>query len=310
MKLLLDQNLSRMLVRRLSNEYPESVHVAEVGLETAADRDIWEYAGEQGYVIVSKDSGSRSSVIRCSSPRLVLVRCSGCRSTRSARSSSNASQPIQRRAAGCSARKFAVCSTLASCRWELQDRVSGRWLSGRPGGEGGALSTGGAKRCPKALPGSTAKWSGPNVTVKFSMNPICPRMIEVPWCGHGSSTPASPCHDRRESMTPKGGIASKASSNSRASNARPPSRDRELLSRGICRVSRRSDHFFGDDGQRTAGIDQRGERRPPARNCDAQCRPKHRSTECSVRLTEVGVAKDPRVSQDRTRQARRAQGRA
>ena len=224
MKLLLDQNLSRMLVRRLSNEYPESVHVAEVGLDTAADRDIWEYAGEQGYVIVSKDSGSRSSVIRCSSPRLVLVRCSGCRSTRSARSSSNASQPIQRRAAGCSARKFAVCSTLASCWWELQDRVSGRWLSGRPGGEGGALSTGGAKRCPKALPGSTAKWSGPNVTVKFSMNPICPRMIEVPWCGHGSSTPASPCHDRRESMTPTGGIASKASSNSRASNARPPSR--------------------------------------------------------------------------------------
>ena len=48
MKLLLDQNLSRMLVRRLSNEYPESVHVAEVGLDTAADRDIWEYAGEHG----------------------------------------------------------------------------------------------------------------------------------------------------------------------------------------------------------------------------------------------------------------------
>ena len=48
MKLLLDQNLSRVLIRRLSDEYPESVHVAEIGLDTAADREIWEYAGERG----------------------------------------------------------------------------------------------------------------------------------------------------------------------------------------------------------------------------------------------------------------------
>ncbi len=95
---------------------------------------------------------------------------------------------------------------------------------GDAGGKGHALSTGDAKRLLKASPGSTAKWSGPNVTVKFSMNPICPRMMEVPWCGHGSSTPASPCHDRRGSLAPTGGIACNASSNSRASNARPPSR--------------------------------------------------------------------------------------
>jgi predicted nuclease of predicted toxin-antitoxin system len=56
-KLLLDQNLSRVLIRRLSDEYPESVHVAEIGLDTATDLEIWEYAGERDYVIVSKDSG-------------------------------------------------------------------------------------------------------------------------------------------------------------------------------------------------------------------------------------------------------------
>ena len=86
--------------------------------------------------------------------------------------------------------------------------------------------------------------------------------------------------------------------------------DRERLSGGDCRITRGGDHFLGDNGQRTARVDQRSKRRPPARNRDAQSSPKNRPTERSVRLTEVGVAEDPRVSQDRTRQARRAQGRA
>ena len=59
MKLLLDQNLSHRLVQRLAAEYPDSVHVAHVGLDTATDRAIWEYAGEHGYVIVSKDTDFR-----------------------------------------------------------------------------------------------------------------------------------------------------------------------------------------------------------------------------------------------------------
>ena len=59
MRLLLDQNLSRMLVCRLADEYRGSVHFAEIGLDTASDRDIWEYEGEHGYVIVSNYSGFR-----------------------------------------------------------------------------------------------------------------------------------------------------------------------------------------------------------------------------------------------------------
>jgi predicted nuclease of predicted toxin-antitoxin system len=58
-KLLFDQNLSRFLVRRLAKEYPASAHVVEVGLDTAADRVIWEYAAEHDYVVVSKDSDFR-----------------------------------------------------------------------------------------------------------------------------------------------------------------------------------------------------------------------------------------------------------
>jgi predicted nuclease of predicted toxin-antitoxin system len=58
-KLLFDQNLSRFLVGRFAEEFPDSVHVAEVGLDQATDREVWEYARAGGYVIVSKDSDFR-----------------------------------------------------------------------------------------------------------------------------------------------------------------------------------------------------------------------------------------------------------
>ncbi|MCY3960235.1 MAG: DUF5615 family PIN-like protein [bacterium] len=56
MRLLLDQNLSRRLVGLLAIEYPGSCHVVEVGLDTATDRAIWEYAHDHDFLIVSKDS--------------------------------------------------------------------------------------------------------------------------------------------------------------------------------------------------------------------------------------------------------------
>jgi predicted nuclease of predicted toxin-antitoxin system len=71
-RLLLDQNLSRVLVRRLAGEYPESVHVAEIGLDTATDREIWEYAGEHGYVVVSKDSDFRQLALLYGPPPHVV----------------------------------------------------------------------------------------------------------------------------------------------------------------------------------------------------------------------------------------------
>lgn len=43
----------------LAVEYPDSRHVAELGLDTATDRAIWDYAGEHGFMIVSKDSDFR-----------------------------------------------------------------------------------------------------------------------------------------------------------------------------------------------------------------------------------------------------------
>ena len=55
MKLLLDQNLSSRLVQALQDLYPGSAHVKDVGLESADDAAVWEYAKEYGFVITSKD---------------------------------------------------------------------------------------------------------------------------------------------------------------------------------------------------------------------------------------------------------------
>jgi len=59
LRLLFDQNLSRRLVAMLAVEYPHSRHVVELDLDTETDREIWDYAGEHGFMIVSKDSDFR-----------------------------------------------------------------------------------------------------------------------------------------------------------------------------------------------------------------------------------------------------------
>jgi len=58
-RLLFDQNLSRRLVGQLGPTFPDCVHVTTLGLEAATDREIWTYAGEHDYLIVSKDSDFR-----------------------------------------------------------------------------------------------------------------------------------------------------------------------------------------------------------------------------------------------------------
>jgi len=55
-KLLFDENLSRKLVVRLADLYPDSAHVVEVDLLRGPDRAIWEFARARDFVIVSTDS--------------------------------------------------------------------------------------------------------------------------------------------------------------------------------------------------------------------------------------------------------------
>ncbi|MFZ4434450.1 MAG: DUF5615 family PIN-like protein [Microthrixaceae bacterium] len=75
MRLLFDQNLSRTLVGGLRDVFPESQHVTALGLDTATDREIWDYAGEHGYVVVSKDSDFRQlAFLHGPPPKIVWLR--------------------------------------------------------------------------------------------------------------------------------------------------------------------------------------------------------------------------------------------
>lgn len=75
MKLLFDQNLSRRLVSRLETEFPQSAHVAEIGLDQATDHEIWSYAGAEGFVVVSKDADFRQlAFLHGPPPKVVWLR--------------------------------------------------------------------------------------------------------------------------------------------------------------------------------------------------------------------------------------------
>jgi len=56
MKILFDQNLSSSLVGQLSDVFPDSDHVKNLGMMLADDIAIWNFARDQDFTIVSKDS--------------------------------------------------------------------------------------------------------------------------------------------------------------------------------------------------------------------------------------------------------------
>lgn len=79
MRLLFDQNLSPYLVERLEDVYPESVHVSDVRLDRASDREIWQYARRHGLAIVTKDADfSELAVLESSAPNVVWIRRGNC----------------------------------------------------------------------------------------------------------------------------------------------------------------------------------------------------------------------------------------
>jgi predicted nuclease of predicted toxin-antitoxin system len=54
-KLLLDENLPESLLAHCARAFPGSAHVRTLKLERASDLEIWEYAKENSFVIVTKD---------------------------------------------------------------------------------------------------------------------------------------------------------------------------------------------------------------------------------------------------------------
>ena len=79
MKLLLDQNLPRSLLRTLGGTFPGSEHVIDLGLDDSPDSRIYDYAARNDFTIVSKDSDFRQlSFLHGAPPKVVWLRVGNC----------------------------------------------------------------------------------------------------------------------------------------------------------------------------------------------------------------------------------------
>jgi predicted nuclease of predicted toxin-antitoxin system len=79
MKLLFDENLSPKMVMVLADVFPDSVHVDRIGLGRSPDDDVWLYAKENGFMIVSKDSDFYEKSILYGHPfKVILIKRGNC----------------------------------------------------------------------------------------------------------------------------------------------------------------------------------------------------------------------------------------
>jgi predicted nuclease of predicted toxin-antitoxin system len=56
LKLLFDQNLPSRFTSSLADLFPGSEHLKLIGLAAADDQTVWDYARQNGFAIISKDS--------------------------------------------------------------------------------------------------------------------------------------------------------------------------------------------------------------------------------------------------------------
>ena len=77
--LLFDQNISPRLVEHLSDLYPNSVHVSTVGMGNAFDIEVWQYAYDNDYIIVTKDADfSEFGLLKGFPPKIIWIRRGNC----------------------------------------------------------------------------------------------------------------------------------------------------------------------------------------------------------------------------------------
>ena len=80
MKLLLDQNLSFRLVKKMEGLFPESLHVRRIGLDQETDSTIWKYAKDHDFSILTKDDDFRDmAFINGHPPKVIWLRSGNCR---------------------------------------------------------------------------------------------------------------------------------------------------------------------------------------------------------------------------------------
>ncbi len=79
MKLLFDENLSPRLVALLADLFADSLHVRTVGLANVDDGLVWQYAKDNGLIIVSKNLDfHHRSLLFGFPPKVIWIRRGNC----------------------------------------------------------------------------------------------------------------------------------------------------------------------------------------------------------------------------------------
>lgn len=74
MKFLVDENLSARIARELRPDFPGTQHVADLDLQRADDRALWQLAKAEGFTILTKDTDFlQLSLLHGAPPRVVWV---------------------------------------------------------------------------------------------------------------------------------------------------------------------------------------------------------------------------------------------
>ena len=79
MKLLFDENLSPKLPDRLSDLFPDSLHVRDVNMKATIDPIVWDFAKDNNLMIVSKDADMHDlSLVLGNPPKVIWLRLGNC----------------------------------------------------------------------------------------------------------------------------------------------------------------------------------------------------------------------------------------
>ena len=75
MKLLFDRNISLRITRKLPASFSESLNLSDCGLYGGKDSEIWNYAKENGFSIITDDSDFFDlSLIKGHPPKVIWIR--------------------------------------------------------------------------------------------------------------------------------------------------------------------------------------------------------------------------------------------
>ncbi len=79
MSLLFDENLSSRLVLLLADLFPGSTSIDLIGIRSAPDETVWEYATAHGLAVVTRDDDFvNSSALRGHPPKVIWITLGNC----------------------------------------------------------------------------------------------------------------------------------------------------------------------------------------------------------------------------------------